>query len=115
MRYNSRPFRKQPLIWFALAVERDIYYLHTTLWCPCVQIVGIDGGSVLMVIPSEVRVPRKERERRFISEYMLQAWPEGGYQLNVELGPIPQEYVDRLGLGKAAALFRPTRPRVDAE
>ena len=57
---------------------------------------------------------RKERERRFISEYMLQAWPEGGYQLNVELGPIPQEYVDRLGLGKAAALFRPTRPRVDA-
>jgi len=59
-------------------------------------------------------VARKERERRFISEYMLQAWPEGGYQLNVELGPIPQEYVDRLGLGKAAALFRPTRPRVDA-
>ena len=57
---------------------------------------------------------RKERERRFISEYMLQAFPEGGYQLNVELGPIPQEYVDRLGLGKAAALFRPTRPRVDA-
>jgi len=45
---------------------------------------------------------------------MLQAFPEGGYQLNVELGPIPQEYVDRLGLGKAAALFRPTRPRVDA-
>jgi len=59
-------------------------------------------------------VARKERERRFISEYMLQAFPEGGYQLNVELGPIPQEYVDRLGLGKAAALFRPTRPRVDA-
>jgi len=41
-------------------------------------------------------------------------WPEGNWQLNVELGPIPQEYVDRLGLGRAAALFRPTRPRVDA-
>lgn len=57
---------------------------------------------------------RKERERRYISEYLLHEWPQGGYQANVELGPIPQEYVDRLGLGKAAALFRPTRPRVDA-
>ena len=59
-------------------------------------------------------MPRKERERRYISEYMLKEWPEGGWQLNVELGPIPKEYVDRYGLGKAAALFRPTRPRVDA-
>lgn len=57
---------------------------------------------------------RKERERRYISEYMKWQWPEGGWQLNVELGPIPQEYVDRYGLGKAAAIFRPTRPRVDA-
>lgn len=59
-------------------------------------------------------MPRKERERRYISEYMKQTWPGGGWQLNVELGPIPQEYVDRYGLGKAAAMFRPTRPRVDA-
>lgn len=57
---------------------------------------------------------RQERERRFISEYMLDTWPAGGWQLNVELGPIPQEYVDRYGFGKATALFRPTRPRVDA-
>ena len=57
---------------------------------------------------------RKERERRYIAEYMFHEWPQGDWQLNVELGPIPQEYVDRLGLGKAAALFRPTRPRVDA-
>lgn len=57
---------------------------------------------------------RKERERRYISEYMLKTWPKGGWQLNVELGPIPQEYVDRYGLGRASALFRPTRPRVDA-
>ncbi|MBU2685738.1 MAG: hypothetical protein KKF27_21045 [Gammaproteobacteria bacterium] len=57
---------------------------------------------------------RKERERRYISEYLLHEWPGGEWQLNVELGPIPQEYVDRYGLGKAAAMFRPTRPRVDA-
>jgi len=59
-------------------------------------------------------MPRQERERRFISEYMAATWPDGDYQLNVELGPIPQEYVTRLGLARAAALFRPTRPRVDA-
>lgn len=57
---------------------------------------------------------RKERERRYISEYMLYAFPDGNWQLNVELGAIPQEYVDRYGLGKAAAYFRPSRPRVDA-
>lgn len=59
-------------------------------------------------------MPRKERERRYISEYMKQAFPDMQYQINVELGPIPREYVDRYGLGKAAAMFRPTRPRVDA-
>ena len=59
-------------------------------------------------------MPRQERERRYISEYMMEAFPQGGYQLNVELGPIPQDYVDRYGMGRAAALFRPTRPRVDA-
>lgn len=57
---------------------------------------------------------RQERERRYISEYMLDTWPAGEYQLNVELGPIPQDYVQRYGLTKAAALFRPTRPRIDA-
>jgi len=59
-------------------------------------------------------MPRKERERRYISEYMLKTYPDMQWQINVELGPIPQEYVDRYGLGRAAALFRPTRPRVDA-
>ena len=59
-------------------------------------------------------MPRKERERRYISEYMRDAWPGGDWQLNVELGAIPQEYVTRYGLSRAAAMFRPTRPRVDA-
>lgn len=59
-------------------------------------------------------MPRKERERRYISEYMMLTWPDGDYQINVELGPIPQEYVERHGYARAAALFRPTRPRVDA-
>lgn len=45
---------------------------------------------------------------------MLETWPGGEYQVNVELGPIPPEYVQRYGLSRAAAMFRPTRPRVDA-
>lgn len=57
---------------------------------------------------------RQERERRYIAEYLKHTWPEGNWQLNVGLGPIPQEYVERHGYRAAAALFRPTRPRVDA-
>lgn len=63
---------------------------------------------------NRLKMARKPRERRYIAEFMMHQWPEGNWQLNVEMGPIPQEYVDRYGLGRAAALFRPTRPRVDA-
>lgn len=59
-------------------------------------------------------MPRKERERRYISQYMKDAFPDMNWQLNVELGAIPSEYVQRYGMTKAAALFRPTRPRVDS-
>lgn len=57
---------------------------------------------------------RQERERRYISACMKDTFPDLQWRLNVELGPIPQNYVDQYGLKKAAALFRPTRPRVDA-
>ena len=59
-------------------------------------------------------MPRKERERRYISEYMKETWPEGDWQLNVPLAMLPQEYADRYGMGKAAAFFRSWHPRVDA-
>ena len=59
-------------------------------------------------------MPRKERERRYITQCMKDTYPDMNWQLNVELGPIPQELIDRYGMGGAAALFRPTRPRVDA-
>lgn len=57
---------------------------------------------------------RKERERRYIAEYLKDNYPRGNWQLNVELGRIPEEYIQRYGLTRAAALFRPSRPRVDA-
>lgn len=57
---------------------------------------------------------RQERERRYIAEYMLETFPEGDYLLNVPLGPIPDYLHNAHGPVKAAAIYRPTRPRVDA-
>lgn len=57
---------------------------------------------------------RQERERRYISEVMKEFYPDMNWQLNVELGPVPEDYVKQYGMKRAAALFRPTRPRVDA-
>lgn len=57
---------------------------------------------------------RQERERKYISEYMLETWPECDWLLNVPLGPIPDYLLDAHGPTKAAAIYRPTRPRVDA-
>lgn len=45
---------------------------------------------------------------------MASQFPAGGWVLNVPLGPIPQEIVARHGLQAGAALFRPSRPRIDA-
>ena len=59
-------------------------------------------------------MPRQERERRYIAEYMMETYPQGNYQLNVPLGPVPEELVSRYGYAKAAAMFQPTRLRVDA-
>lgn len=59
-------------------------------------------------------MPRQERERRYIVDYMKARFPDMNWMLNVGLGPIPEELVNRYGLNQAAALFRPTRPRVDA-
>ena len=59
-------------------------------------------------------MPREERERRFVSDYLLEFHPQGGWMTNVPLGPIPEEIVTRYGLTAGAKLFGPSRPRVDA-
>lgn len=57
---------------------------------------------------------RKEREKRFIAEYMAATFPQGDFVLNVPLGNVPVELVAMRGLTGAARLFRPSRRRVDA-
>jgi len=59
-------------------------------------------------------MPRLERERRYISEFMLQEFPGGDYQLNVPLGPIDPALIAQHGMERALALSFPIRPRVDA-
>lgn len=59
-------------------------------------------------------VPRQERERRFIAEYMLSAFPAGNWELNVPLGDVPLELIAVEGMQRAANLWRPQRRRVDA-
>jgi len=59
-------------------------------------------------------MPREERERRYIQDFLLQNYPRGGWVTNVPLGPIPQEILARYGVSAGAKLFRPSRPRVDA-
>lgn len=54
------------------------------------------------------------RERRYISEFMFSKFRRGNYQLNIPIGPIPQELVEKFGTQWAAAQFRPSRRRVDA-
>lgn len=62
----------------------------------------------------EGAVPREDRERRYIADYMVELMGNQPYSLNVPLGPIPEEITARHGLSAGAALFRPSRPRIDA-
>ena len=54
------------------------------------------------------------RERRYIAEYMADAYPQGNYALNVPLGPVPEDIAAKFGLAAGAKLIRPSRPRIDA-
>jgi hypothetical protein len=56
----------------------------------------------------------QSREKRYIAEYMAETFKPDEYMLNVPLGPIPDELVNIHGLTGAAAVFRPSRRRIDA-
>ena len=59
-------------------------------------------------------MPREERERRYIADYLATYYHLGGYATNVALGPIPADIVARYGVGAGARLWHPARLRVDA-
>ncbi|MDP1807327.1 MAG: hypothetical protein Q8K72_19270, partial [Acidimicrobiales bacterium] len=53
-------------------------------------------------------------ERKYVAEYMLATFREGGYQLGFPLGVVPAYLVADLGYEAAARQARPWRPEVDA-
>jgi len=56
----------------------------------------------------------KPRERRYIVEWAEKRFPDCEKRFNVPLGPIPEGIVQEFGPLKAARIYRPWRPDVDA-
>jgi len=55
-----------------------------------------------------------QRQTLLTAEWMLLQYPQGGYGLNVRLGPAMGDLVAEMGLERALATSAPWRPRVDA-
>ncbi len=57
---------------------------------------------------------RREIEPRWVSQYVKEFYPKAEAHLRCPLGPIPEEYAKLYGPAKAARVYRPWRPEVDA-
>lgn len=57
---------------------------------------------------------RREIEPRWVSGYIKENYPDGEVRLRCPLGPIPDELKELYGPAKAARVYRPSRPEVDA-
>jgi len=57
---------------------------------------------------------RREIEPRWVSWYIKERYPAAEVRLRCPLGPIPAELSELYGPAKAAKVYRPSRPEVDA-
>jgi len=57
---------------------------------------------------------RRELEPRWVSWYVAKTYPRAQVRLRCPLGPVPEALKDLHGPGKAAQVYRPWRPEVDA-
>ena len=57
---------------------------------------------------------RREIEPRWVSWYIKEYYPDAEVRLRCPLGPIPDELKALHGPAKAAKVYRPSRPEVDA-
>lgn len=57
---------------------------------------------------------RREIEPRWVSWYIKTYYPDEEARLRCPLGPIPEELKKLYGPAKAARVYRPSRPEVDA-
>ncbi len=57
---------------------------------------------------------RREIEPRWVSHYIKENYPDAEVRLRCPLGPIPDALKELYGPAKAARVYRPSRPEVDA-
>ena len=57
---------------------------------------------------------RREIEPRWVSHYIKENYPDDEIRLRCPLGPIPDALKELYGPAKAARVYRPSRPEVDA-
>jgi len=57
---------------------------------------------------------RRSIEPRWVSWYIKEQYPDAEVRLRCPLGPIPDELKQLYGPAKAARVYRPSRPEVDA-
>lgn len=57
---------------------------------------------------------RREIEPRWVSWYIKEYYPDDEVRLRCPLGPIPIELQELYGPAKAARVYRPSRPEIDA-
>jgi len=57
---------------------------------------------------------RAENEARYVSEYVLNNYPNNLVKLRCPLGTAPDSFIKEMGLSKALRTYRPSRPEVDA-
>lgn len=57
---------------------------------------------------------RREIEPRWVSWYIKEYYPDAEVRLRCPLGPVPLELQELYGPAKAAKVYRPSRPEIDA-
>jgi len=57
---------------------------------------------------------RRELEPRWAAEYVVKHYPQQPARYRCPLGPIPKALTEEMGVEKAAKVYRPWRPEVDA-
>lgn len=57
---------------------------------------------------------REDWETRYVSEYVLEKFPNDEAKYRCPLGMVPEQFIQALGLGKAIRMYRPYRPECDA-
>jgi len=57
---------------------------------------------------------RREIEPRWVAEFVSKFFPDETVAYRVPLGPIPRHLIEEHGFQKAAGIYYPSRPKVDA-